>query len=142
MTTCQHVNICDCVCINHPFSEKVEFLAGAKVVDTLPLYTYISNSENLNNFTVYRSYCFICKLSRGLLHINAKRGYVIGATVSEPPLVDSTAALSQTTFVRTYLPSDVFRIVTLVRYDDGYRMYRAMRDKEPAAHRLAVQVLP
>ena len=44
--------ICDCVCINHPFSAKVEFSAGAKVVDTLPLYTYISNSENLNNFTV------------------------------------------------------------------------------------------
>ena len=30
-------------------------------------------------------------------------------------------------------------IVTFARYDDGYR---AMRDKEPARHRLAVQVLP
>ena len=40
----EQVAICDCVCINHPFS--------AKVVDTLPLYTYISNSENLNIFRV------------------------------------------------------------------------------------------
>ena len=33
-------------------SAKVEFSAGAKVVETLPLYTYISNSENPNNFRV------------------------------------------------------------------------------------------
>ena len=43
---------CDCVCINHPFSAKVEFSAGAKVVDTLPFYTYIPKSENPNNFRV------------------------------------------------------------------------------------------
>ena len=46
--------ICDCVCINHPFSAKVEFSAGAKVVDTLPFYTYIPKSENPNDFRVYR----------------------------------------------------------------------------------------
>ena len=46
--------ICDCVCINHPFSAKVEFSAGAKVVDTLPFYAYISKSENPNNFIVER----------------------------------------------------------------------------------------
>ena len=44
--------ICDCVCINQPFSTKVEFSAGAKVVNTLPFYAYISKSENPNNFTV------------------------------------------------------------------------------------------
>ena len=44
--------ICDCVCINHPFSAKVEFSAGAKVVDTLPFYTYIPKSENPSNFRV------------------------------------------------------------------------------------------
>ena len=43
---------CDCVCINQPFSTKVEFSAGAKVVNTLPFYAYISKSENPNNFTV------------------------------------------------------------------------------------------
>ena len=48
------MNICDCVCINHPFSAKVEFSAGAKVVDTLPFYAYISKSENPNNFIVER----------------------------------------------------------------------------------------
>ena len=47
-----HIYICDCVCINHPFSAKVDFSAGAKVVDTLPLYTYIPKSENPNNFSV------------------------------------------------------------------------------------------
>ena len=46
------VHNCDCVCINHPFSGKVEFSAGAKVVDTLPFYTYIPKSENPNNFRV------------------------------------------------------------------------------------------
>ena len=40
------------ICINNPFSAKVEFSAGAKVVDTLPLYTYTPNSENPNNFRV------------------------------------------------------------------------------------------
>ena len=44
--------ICDCVCINQPFSTKVEFSAGAKVVNTLPFYAYISKSENPNNITV------------------------------------------------------------------------------------------
>ena len=44
--------ICDCVCINQPFSTKVEFSAGAKVVNTLPFYAYISKSENPNNFRV------------------------------------------------------------------------------------------
>ena len=43
---------CDCVCINQPFSTKVEFSAGAKVVNTLPFYAYISKSENPNNFRV------------------------------------------------------------------------------------------
>ena len=33
-------------------------------------------------------------------------------------------------------------IVALARYDGGYRMYQAMLDKEPAALRLTVQVLP
>ena len=50
--TLLNMMICDCVCINHPFSAKVEFSAGAKVVYTLPLYTYISNSENPNHFRV------------------------------------------------------------------------------------------
>ena len=49
---CLSVYICDCVCINQPFSTKVEFSAGAKVVNTLPFYAYISKSENPNNFTV------------------------------------------------------------------------------------------
>ena len=43
---------CDCVCINQPFSTKVDFSAGAKVVNTLPFYAYISKSENPNYFTV------------------------------------------------------------------------------------------
>ena len=47
-----YIYICDCVCINQPFSTKVEFSAGAKVVNTLPFYAYISKSENPNNFTV------------------------------------------------------------------------------------------
>ena len=48
----KYTYICDCVCINQPFSTKVEFSAGAKVVNTLPFYAYISKSENPNNFTV------------------------------------------------------------------------------------------
>ena len=47
-----YIHICDCVCINQPFSTKVEFSAGAKVVNSLPFYAYISKSENPNNFTV------------------------------------------------------------------------------------------
>ena len=42
--------ICDCLCINHPFSAKVEFSVGAKVytVDHCP---YISKSENPNSLS-------------------------------------------------------------------------------------------
>ena len=44
--------ICDHICINQAYGTKVEFSAGAKVVNTLPFYAYISKSENPNNFTV------------------------------------------------------------------------------------------
>ena len=43
---------CDHICINQAYGTKVEFSAGAKVVNTLPFYAYISKSENPNNFTV------------------------------------------------------------------------------------------
>ena len=45
-------NNCDHICINQAYGTKVEFSAGAKVVNTLPFYAYISKSENPNNFTV------------------------------------------------------------------------------------------
>ena len=46
---CQLINkiICDCTCINHTFIAKLEFSAGAKPVDTLPLYRYVSKIKNL-----------------------------------------------------------------------------------------------
>ena len=47
-----YIYICDHICINQAYGTKVEFSAGAKVVNTLPFYAYISKSENPNNFTV------------------------------------------------------------------------------------------
>ena len=46
------IRTCDHICINQAYATKVEFSAGAKVVNTLPFYAYISKSENPNNFTV------------------------------------------------------------------------------------------
>ena len=61
-----HVHVRDCACINGPFSAKVEFSAGPKILYASPLYQYTSKNENPNNFRVESlnriPECSVCKL--------------------------------------------------------------------------------